>query len=121
MLTTSAAIGAAAGAMLAPNKNKIGGSAVGGGVGLITGALIGNRHKAQAAQVEAEAYERGRRDARVEVMRKYWHDQTLSPRDEPESGGTRAARAIEYPPGVYEGIKYGPRTTIAPTLGEPRR
>lgn len=120
-LATSAAIGAGAAAALAPGKNRAGAAAVGGAVGLITGALVGNHNSRQDAEAEAEAYERGRRDARVEVMQKYWKDQTLSPEDGADSDQKAAPRAVDYPAGTYEGIKYGPRTTTAPTLEEPRR
>ena len=121
-LATSTAIGAAAGAALVPEKNRIGGAAGGAALGLVTGALVTNHNKEKLAQAEAEAFERGRRQARLEVMSKYWHDNTLSPSTDAEGETPAGQKPVEYPPGVYEGINYGPRTsdTITP-LKEPKR
>ena len=121
LLVGATALGAGAGAALAPSKNRIGAAAAGGAVGLTAAAIANNYTQEAAAQAEAEAYERGRRDARVEVMKKYWEEKTLSPQDELAAGGTSSQRTIDYPAGTYEGIRFGPRSTAAPSLEDVRR
>lgn len=118
-MAVGTAAGAAAGAALADNKEA--GAAAGAAVGLISSALLSRHMSKKQAETEAEAYERGRREANVELMQKYWHQQTLAPRDESESGEATKPREIHYPQGTYEGIRFGPRVTSAPVLAEPRR
>lgn len=116
----SAAAGAATGYAL--SGGSIEGSAIGGAVGLAGGALLNNHLDKRNAAIEDEAYARGARDARVDVMQKYWEEKTLSPRDDGEEGREDAKREkVEYPGGTYESIRYARRRADSPDLKDPVR
>jgi hypothetical protein len=68
---------------------------------------------------QAEAAEQARREERLRILQEYWYDHTLSP------GGDAApapgAPLLEYPAGVYSGIRYVARLAADPSLAEPDR
>lgn len=83
------------------------GAAVGTGVGMIGAAALVQASAQYNARQKAEAYERGKRSARVEVMEQYWYDQTSSydPKAGKSADSSRPTRDIKYDAGVYEGVK----------------
>jgi len=102
------AVGGGAGAVIG-NKIAPGGlgAAVGTGIGMIGASILTQAASQYSDRQKAEAYERGKRSARIEVMEQYWYDQTGSydPNAGKSADSSRPTRDIKYDTGVYEGIK----------------
>jgi hypothetical protein len=69
---------------------------------------------------DPRALEQARREERQKIMMEYWRDQTAA------SAGSPAAipqtpQVLDYPAGVYDGIRFGPRQAAEPGLFEPER
>lgn len=103
--------GAAIGNEIAPGGL---GAAVGGGIGAVgMGALAGAAAQYTNRQ-KAEAFERGKRSARLEVMKQYWEGQTETLDNEASGNGDRPVRSLKYDSGVYEGVRVGNITRTVP-------
>jgi hypothetical protein len=76
----------------------VGGTAAGGAIAY---AMDKNKRRELA-----EAYEAGKRAARVEVLEQYWYDQTTSYRPGSGTSPTGEYRDIRYEGMVREGIRY---------------
>ena len=87
-------------------------AALGGGCALPTSPV-------PASAPQAEAVERARREERLRILQAYWYDHTLSPSVDGEPA--HAAAPLEYPPGTYDGIRFGPRAAPDAALAEPDR
>lgn len=74
---------------------------------------------APPAEPRGGEVEQARREERLKVMQAYWYDRTLSAAGD----GSRPAAPplLEYPAGVYSGIRFGPRVAPDPSLAEPDR
>jgi len=112
LLVTGA--GAAGGALIGDQIAPGGvGSAVGAGIGAVgAGALAGAAAQYTNRQ-KAEAFERGKRAARLEVMKQYWEEQTETV-DNETANGDRPVRSLRYDSGVYEGVRVGNITRTMP-------
>ncbi len=119
--TATMAATTAGGAVLGSSlmSNKAEGAAIGAVGGLVAGAITTNALSSHEQSVVNEAYERGKREARVEVMSQYWKEKTQTP--DGEENRQSHEKAIEYPAGTYEGLKFGTRTSTQPTLLDPKR
>jgi len=112
--------GTAAGAFLG---EKIGGSTgalIGGTAGLAGTALVSNALRGNASRGAAEAAEAARREERLKILQDYWYDQTLSA----EAGRATSPQndeLLQYPAGIYSGIRFAPRLASDPLLSEPLR
>jgi hypothetical protein len=60
-----------------------------------------------------------RREERLKVMQAYWYDRTLSASG--DAARTAAPPLLEYPAGVYSGIRFAARLARDPSLSEPDR
>jgi len=112
--------GAALGTALADGNEAIGG-AIGALSGMVAGSGANAVRRGSEGKVAEEAYSKGYRDGQVEAIEELWFKETYSP-----GPGSPAPvnTEIAYPPGVYEGVLYGPRRTSAnkfPSYPEPLR
>jgi hypothetical protein len=107
--------GAAGGAVIGNEIAPGGlGSAVGAGIGAVgMGALAGAAVQYTNRQ-KAEAFERGKRAARLEVMKQYWEEQTETITNDSAGNGDRPVRSLKYDSGVYEGMRVGNITRTVP-------
>jgi hypothetical protein len=69
---------------------------------------------------DLQALEQARREERQKIMMDYWRDQTAA-----SAGGQtalpRTPQVLDYPAGLYDGIRFGPRQATQPGLCEPER
>lgn len=86
---------------------------------LPAGGCAATAPAAPPAEPRGGAVEQARREERLKVMQAYWYDRTLSAAGD----GSRPAAPslLEYPAGVYSGIRFGPRVAPDPSLAEPDR
>jgi len=118
VLGGSTAGGAALGYGLTKNAT---GAAIGGGVGLIGGAIVNNVLQEKTAQRERELIEEGRRQERVRLETEYWEAERY---DKPGVTGGYADKPVQvnYSGGYFEGINLAPRRAGGDdALDEPRR
>lgn len=114
---------------MATTLGAAGGAAIGYGIKGKDGALIGAAAGAAAAALGqkavgtwyndqiAEAREQGARDERIKVMNEYWKSNAVDKAHErPVSSSDKNSKTatMVYPPGVYDGVLYGPRTEEVP-------
>lgn len=112
--------GTAAGAVIGDKIGGNTGALIGGAAGLAGTAIVSNAVRSSAAQDSAEAAEKARREERLKIMQDYWNDKTLSA----EAGGSSALQApqlLQYPAGIYSGIRFAPRVASDSSLSEPQR
>jgi uncharacterized protein YcfJ len=112
----------------AATLGAVGGAAVGNQISGRDGALIGAAGGAAVAALTAnavghvmnnkiqEARDQGARDERVKLMNDYWQSQAVDRAHEPapETAKKPGTTTMTYPPGVYDGVLYGPRTVEVP-------
>lgn len=104
------------------------GAVVGAALGTVTAIAVNNSMDNRAAQVKAEIYEQGRRDARVEVLKQFWYDRTTSYSAQSEQPGMRGDGArmgsgeivVGYDAGVYNGVNMLYRPQSIPVVSPPR-
>ena len=113
-------VGTAAGAALGTEIGGDTGAVIGGATGLIASALAYNTATATADQRATELAEQARREERLKIMQDYWYDQTLSPKRE-AVGVVAHAPLLNYPAGIYGGIRFAPRQAADSSLAEPAR
>lgn len=107
LLVTGA--GAAGGALIGDQIAPGGaGAALGGGIGAVSAGVLAGAAVQYSNRQKAEAFERGKRAARVEVMEQYWQEQTEAahPGDTAAANGDRPTRSLNYERGVFGGVRY---------------
>lgn len=103
------AVGGAAGGFIGNELAPGGlGAAAGTGIGLLGAAILSDAASQYTERQKAEAYESGKRAARLEVMEQYWYDQTTS--YNPNAGkdisaGNRPIRDLRYDSMISEGVR----------------
>lgn len=112
------AVGGAAGGFIGNSIAPGGlGAAAGTGIGLLGAAILSDAASQYTERQKAEAYESGKRAARLEVMEQYWFDQTTS--YNPSAGkdiaaGDRPTRDLRYESMVSKGVRLDSSIRSAP-------
>ena len=105
LLVTGA--GAAGGAYIGNSIAPGGaGSAIGASIGAVGAGVLAGAAVQYTNRQKAEAFERGKRAARIEVMEDYWKGQTEAEQTASNGSGDRPVRDIRYERGVFQGVKY---------------
>jgi len=113
----------AAGAILGDKLGGTPGAFIGGGAGLVAAAAIGNALAQAPADPPAEA---ARREERLKIMQRYWYEHTVAGPagpggEEPLFPAPPDDAPLTYPAGLYDGIRFAPRTATEPGIIEPFR
>ncbi len=118
-----AVLGAGAGALIGEATGGKKGAIIGAVAGTAVGAVAGNLGGKWYNEQIQEAHEEGARQARVEVMNDYWDSHAINggnaPKQTPAQQEKRTT-TMTYPPGVYDGVLYGPRQVEVPVPATPK-
>jgi hypothetical protein len=91
-------------AMFDSTSGAIGGAVV----GMIAAAKTAEYLKQDSQQLISEAYEQGRREARVEASNEFWDDRTFADGSHPDITGEESTlRQIQYDARFTESVRYG--------------
>ena len=118
---TGAALAGAAGAYGGSRLNNTWGAPAGALVAAGTVGLLEHISNTHEAQLVAEAYEKGRREAISVKLDSWWVQQQSQPLPHDGSKGMMEIKPTAYSAGVYQGVIYGPRLLSDPSNLDPVR
>jgi hypothetical protein len=90
---------------------------------LVVAACAGPRaiDRSAAPPVDSPA-EQARREERLKLMQRYWQERTgATPAGDGHATWPAPDGPLTYPAGTYDGLRFAPRVTDEPGLGEPVR
>lgn len=108
-----AGLGAVGGAIVGKQLGGKKGELIGAGAGALIGAIGTSTIQTVYNDQLDEAEETGARKERVKLQNQFWNSNSGVKTQ--GGGGSKNSSKLQYPPGVYDGVKYGPRVEEVPT------